>query len=175
MGMFAAIVLELVATLVIGFGAPASARDEVVAKPRAAQLRLARMLRDADAIESVTANGRTITFVIAEHGQALRVVASTRDGGRVTALVIAHSDEPVEEPGNLTWLASELADVRAITRLETDEDGAVTITTSDDRRYMIIPGRGSGGPASNDVNEAVEARWAASWNRSSAALRGPRN
>ncbi len=36
-------------------------------------------------------------------------------------------------------------------------DGAVTIITSDARRYMAIPGRGSGG------NIAVEAQWAAAW------------
>jgi hypothetical protein len=162
--MFVAIVLRLMA-FIAASGATTAAADEAVMKPRTAQVRLARVLREADAIESVTANGRAITFVIADRGETLRVVATTRDGS-VSALSVAHSDYPIES-GNLTWLASELADVRAITRLDADEDGAVTITTSDLRRYMIIPGRGSGGPG----NEAVEARWAAEWNRPAVARR----
>src|SRR5512138_2889038 len=161
--MFVAIVLRLMAFIAVASGAattPTHAPYETAMQPRAAQARLARVLREADAIESVTANGRAITFVIAERGETLRVIATTREGS-VRALSIAHSDDPIES-SNLTWLASELADVPAITRLDADEDGAVTITTSDLRRYMIIPGRGSGGPG---ANEAVEARWAASWNR----------
>jgi hypothetical protein len=48
----------------------------------------------------------------------------------------------------------------AVARLEVDRDGAVTVVTSDGQKYMAIPGRGSGGS-----NEAVEARWAAEWDR----------
>ena len=47
----------------------------------------------------------------------------------------------------------------AVTRLEVDEDGAVTLTTNEGMRYMAIPGRGSGG------NAAAEARWAGEWDR----------
>ena len=53
-----------------------------------------------------------------------------------------------------------MKDSAAVTRLVVDDDGAVTLETSDGLRFMAIPGRGSGG------NAAVAARWAAEWNNS---------
>lgn len=133
---------------------------ETVETQRVAQVRLAEVLGAADGIHSVSAKGTQVTFVITRDEQVSRVVATTRKG-EVTALsIIPVSDRGLELGGGLSWLAEELEGVTAVTRLVADEDGAVTITTSDNRRYMVIPGRGSGGG-----NEAVEARWAAEWNQ----------
>ena len=133
--------------------------EEVVTSPRVAQVRLAETLAEADAIESVVARGRTVTFVIVRDGETFDVVAKTKKSGEVTSLAIAHArTELAVQLHGLTWLASELAEVSAITRLVVDGDGAVTINTDDGRRYMAIPGRGSGG-----ANVAAEARWAAAW------------
>jgi hypothetical protein len=132
--------------------------SEVVASPRVAQVRLAETLAEADAIESVTANGRAITFVIVRAGETFDVTAKTKKSGEVISLAIRPAEMlPVELHG-LTWLANELAEVAAVTRLVVDADGGVMIATDDGRRYMAIPGRGSGG-----ANVAAEARWAAAW------------
>ena len=130
-----------------------------VQSPRAARFQLADTLAQADSIDGVTANGRTIAFAITRDGAAFRVAATTRKNGDVISLVVAKSDGRVSEQGGLTWLADELDDGVAVTRLVVDEDGAVTIATSAGRKYMAIPGRGSGG------NAAVEAQWAAEWDR----------
>jgi hypothetical protein len=132
---------------------------ENIETDRVAQVRLAEVLGTAEGIHSVTARGNTITFMITRDEQAFRVVATTRKG-EVRALTIAPvSAKGLELGGGLTWLADELESVAAVTRLVADEDGAVTLTISDGRRYMVIPGRGSGG------NAAVEARWGAEWNK----------
>jgi hypothetical protein len=140
--------------------------NEVVSSPKVAQVRLAETLANAEAIESVTAHGRAITFVIVRDGQTFDVTAQTKKSGEIISLMIAAggplgapADELAVELHGLTWLGSELAEVSAVTRLVVDEDGAVVIRTDDGRRYMAIPGRGSGG-----ANVAAEARWAAAWN-----------
>jgi hypothetical protein len=149
---------------VIGGDAPAptvrveAVQAENVDAPRVAQVKLAEMLASADAIHSVVAKGKTITFVISKGDAIVHVVATTKKGD-VVALAIAPAKPSGTELGGLTWLGEEMAGVTAITHLVADRDGAVTITTSDGRRYMAIPGRGSGG------NTAVEARWAAEWNQ----------
>ena len=134
---------------------------ELVSSPRVAQVRLAETLAEADAIESVAAHGKNaITFVVIRNGTTYDVTATTKRSGEIITLAIAPAANalPVQLHG-LTWLGAELAEVTAVTRLDVDRDGAVTIKTDDGRRYMAIPGRGSGG-----ANVASEARWAAAWN-----------
>lgn len=141
--------------------APATVVVEVekVETDRVAQVRLAEVLGAADAIHAVSAKGKTVTFVITRDDQVLRVVADTRKGEVIALTIRPVAARGLELGGGLSWLADELESSPAVTRLVADEDGAVTITTSDGRRYMAIPGRGSGG------NAAVEARWAATWNQ----------
>jgi hypothetical protein len=135
---------------------------EVVNETRVAQVRLAETLAEADAIESVTAHGREITFVIVRDGDTFEVTARTTKRGDITALAIAPVRAVPVALHGLTWLGAELAEVTAVTRLVVDADGAVTLATNDGRRYMAIPGRGSGG-----ANVAAEARWAAAWSSGS--------
>ena len=135
----------------------------VVTTPRTAQVQLAVTLSEADAIYSISARNGAITFAIDRDGQAYEVTATTRAKGKhrgeVIALTITDVGPALGDVGNLSWLGTDLMDATAVTTLSSDEDGAVTITTSDGRGYMAIPGRGSGG------NAAVEARWAAAWNQ----------
>ena len=158
---------------------------EVVTSPRVAQVRLAETLAEADAIESITARDRnTIMFLVIREGDTFEVIAKTTMGvtkkskssskatskskvkrtphvqaGEISSLTISRLPNPLAaQLHGLTWLGAELADVTAVTHLEADDDGAVMLTTNDGRRYMAIPGRGSGGP-----NMAAEARWAAEW------------
>jgi hypothetical protein len=132
---------------------------EVVSSPRVAQVRLAETLAEADAIESVAARGRAITFVIVRAGETFDVTAKTKKSGEIVSLAIARAPRALAvQLHGLTWLGSELAEVTAVTRLNVDEDGGVLIGTDDGRRYMAIPGRGSGG-----ANVAAESRWAAAW------------
>ncbi len=139
---------------------PVVVQLERVETARVAQVRLAEVLGTAEGIHSVSAKGADVTFVINRGEQVFRVVATTTRTREVTALsIIPINDGALELGGGLSWLASELEGVTAVTRLVADEDGAVTIITNDNRRYMAIPGRGSGG------NAAVESRWAAEWNR----------
>jgi len=164
--MLIAIILRLVG-LVAGLPLPLQApATEEVATPRAAQVRLAEVLGGADSIDSVvaTANGRNVTFAVSHGDEAFDVVAHTDKRGTVIALEIVPAVRPVGEVGPLSWLASEVVEATAVTRLAVDEDAAVTITTNDGRRYMVIPGRGSGGAPRAATNTAVEARWAAEWN-----------
>jgi hypothetical protein len=147
-----ALLLPLLPVLVFAQPPPASE------SPRVAQVRLAETLADAESIEGVQARGRTVTFVIVRDGATYDVVARTQRAGEVVAVTIDRArDVPVQLHG-LSWLGSELAGAVAVTRLVVDADGAVVIHTDDDRRYMAIPGRGSGG-----ANVAAEARWAAAW------------
>ncbi|MEO8702436.1 MAG: hypothetical protein ABI867_20500 [Kofleriaceae bacterium] len=133
--------------------------DEVVSSPRVAQVRLAETLAAADAIHSVVVRGKTITFAVTRGDRPLSITATTNATHDVVALAITSSTGSDAGLGGLSWLASELESTAAVTKLVPDEDGAVTVTTADDRRYMVIPGRGSGG------NTAVEARWAGEWDR----------
>jgi len=153
-------------SVALGLSAPAPALGEepvTVTTPRTAQVRLAVTLAEADAIHAIRRDPKraTITFAIDRDGEAFDVVATTRARGRhqgeVVALSIVDAGPALGDVGSLSWLGAELADATAITRLVVDEDGAVTITTSEGHAYMAIPGRGSGG------NAAVEARWAAAW------------
>ena len=136
---------------------PVVVQLEKVETTRVAQVRLAEVLGAADGIHGVTVKGNQVSFVINRDEQVFRVVASTRKGEVMALSIIPVSDHGMELGGGLSWLASELEGATAVTRLVANEDGAVTITTNDNRRYMAIPGRGSGG------NAAVEARWAAAW------------
>lgn len=135
----------------------------VVTAPRTAQVQLAVTLAEADAIHAIGARAGSITFAIDRDGESFEVVATTRGKGRhrgeVIGLTITDTGPAIGDAGNLSWLGAELSDATAVTRLSADEDGAVTITTSDGRAYMAIPGRGSGG------NAAASARWAAAWNQ----------
>lgn len=136
---------------------------------RAAQVRLADVLGDADAVETVVGTAKThvVAFEYVRGGEAFEAIARTRHGEIVTldvrdagpALGWDGSEDGVER-GGLAWLGDIMKETVAVTRLEVDRDGAVTLVTSDGQTYMAIPGRGSGGS-----NEAVEARWAAAWDR----------
>jgi hypothetical protein len=167
--MLIAIILRLVG-LVAGLPLPLQApATEEVATPRAAQVRLAEVLGGADSIDAVdavdaTANAHDVTFAVTHGDEAFDVVAHTDKRGTVIALEIVPAVRPVGEVGPLSWLAAEVVEATAVTRLAVDEDAAVTITTNDGRRYMVIPGRGSGGAPRAATNTAVEARWAAEWN-----------
>ena len=131
---------------------------DVVDAPRVAQVRLAETLASAEAIESVHAMKNKVTFVVVRDGDTFDVTARTKRGEVIALSITPRAELPVHLHG-LTWLGEELAEVAAVTRLVVDEDGAVVIATDDGRRYMAIPGRGSGG-----ANVAAEARWAAEWN-----------
>lgn len=157
LGAMMTILLPLI-SLAIGAVAPAvEPAREVVTSPRVAQVRLAETLADADAIHAITARAHTVTFTIDRGDDTVRVVARTRKSGEVIALEVAPVGPARGDLGSLSWLSPELAEASAVTRLVIDEDGAIEIVTSDDRSYMAIPGRGSGG------NTAVEARWMAAW------------
>ncbi len=158
--------LPILPLVSFAFSASSSMSDgrEVVSSPKVAQVRLAETLADAEAIESVTAHGRAITFVIVRGGETFDVTAQTKKSGDILSLTIEPSRELAAQLHGLTWLGTEMAEVAAITRLVVDDDGAVTIATDDGRRYMAIPGRGSGGS-----NAAAEARWAAAWSNDDAS------
>lgn len=117
---------------------------EHVDSPRVAQVRLAETLASADGIETIDTRGRDVTFTIVRGGEALEVTARTQHEA-VVALTIAPAAHPGAELHGLSWLASELAEATAVTRLVVDDDGAVAIRTHEGRTYLAIPGRGSGG------------------------------
>ncbi len=127
---------------------------------RTAQVQLADTLASADAIDRIAATratdgSATITFVITRGDHRVDVVATSDRAGDVIKL--AEHDrgfETGEQLGSLSWLGDTMRETVAVTRLEVDEDGAVTLTTDEGMRYMAIPGRGSGG------NAAAEAHWA---------------
>jgi len=164
--MLLTIILHLVGFVA---GAPLPAPAEEVVTPRAAQVRLAELLGSAASIDSITPDGSTITFAITVGDRALDVAARTDKRGGVIALEITEANRPLApgETGPLTYLAPELLEATAVVQLTVDEDQAVTIGTNDGRRYMVIPGRGSGGPNRAATNTAVESRWAAAWNHRS--------
>jgi hypothetical protein len=161
--------------LVTMFSQPVS-EGEVVSSPRVAQVRLAETLAEADAIESVMVTaptsakgkakratnarkGRVVTFAIVRAGETFDVTAQTTKSGEIVSLAIVRAPQRLAaQLHGLTWLGSELAEAAAVTRLVVDADGGVLIATDDGRRYMAIPGRGSGG-----ANVAAESRWAAAW------------
>jgi hypothetical protein len=132
--------------------------------PRAAQVRLAEMIGEADAIHAIvprrakaTAKASRIELAIDRDGIAYRVVAEVGKRGEVTGLTVDERGPSRGEIGNLSWLSSEIAYANAIVRVAVDEDDAITLTTDGGDAFMIIPGRGSGG------NAAARARWAGAW------------
>ena len=127
-------------------------------KQRTAQVQLADALGTADSIDSIAGRGDTFTFAITRGERRIDLVATTTKG-EVSLVVERERSEGDVELGSLTWLVDTMKETVAVTRLEVDEDGAVTLTTDEGMRYMAIPGRGSGG------NAAAAARWAGEWNR----------
>ncbi len=151
-------------SIAVAVSRPVAAPADPVMSPRIAQVKLAETLSSADSIDWVRAtgdSGHEITFAITRGEHAYRVVAKTDARSIVKTVVVSEVDATIET-GNLDWLAIVLADTTGVKQLATDEDGAIVIVTSDNQSYMAIPGRGSGGSV---TNEAVEARWAAAWNR----------
>lgn len=133
--------------------------DEVVTG-RDAQVRLADVLADAESVDAVIGKHGRVTFELVRDGDEVEAIARTQKGA-VTELVL-HDLGPAEdiaEDAGLSWLSDVMKDTTAVTKLLVDRDGAVTLVTADNQRFMAIPGRGSGG------NAQVEARWAASWDR----------
>jgi len=151
----------------VAVAAPAVA-DAGIAE-RSAQVQLADMLGTADSIDEVRAHGATFTFLV-ERADAsgyeapFAIVATVGDAGNVIS-VVEHARVATDmDLGGLSWLVETMQQTIAITNLEVDDDGAVTMTTADGQRYMAIPGRGSGGGGGADGydgNTEVEARWAA--------------
>jgi hypothetical protein len=144
--------------------ASAPVADETVSG-RDAQVKLADVLAEAESIEAMIPRHHQVTFAIVDGGESVDLIATVKGGevievtkhDRGPALGWGGSEDGVE-PGGLSWLGDVMKDTTAVTRLIVDRDGAVTLITSDNQRYMAIPGRGSGG------NTAVEARWADAWN-----------
>ncbi|MDQ3363969.1 MAG: hypothetical protein M3680_00870 [Myxococcota bacterium] len=132
------ILLPLVASAVAVTGS-ASGAQHVVASGRVAQVRLAETLAEAESIESVTARGRGVTFSIVRDGAPLDVRVTTRRSGAVVALTIRSGRPIVAQLHSLTWLATELAGVTAVTTLLVDGAGTVSIGTNDGQRYVAIP------------------------------------
>src|SRR5687768_10823504 len=113
----------------------AAVPTEAVASPRVAQVRLAETLAGADAIERVTVGWRAVTFAIVADGGPLAVTARTSRAGVVVAFEIAPAMRGAAQLHAFSWLAAELADAPAITRLVVGGDGRLRLITSDDRRY----------------------------------------
>lgn len=150
-----------------------------MASSRAAQVRLAELIGDADSVHSITvrraparprgakgtrtrAQAAIVTAIevaLDRDTAAYRVVATIDARGEVTSLSIDRRAPATDELGSLSWLSPEIANATAITRIAVDEDDAITLTTDTGEALMIIPGRGSGGRG----NEAAAARWAAAW------------
>ena len=159
-----------VITMMLGAGVdPAAATTDSAGlaphlEGRAAQVRLADVLGEADAVTTVIAGHDGVSFLYVRSGEAYEAVARTRHGELVTvdirdagpSLGWDGTDDGVER-GGLAWLGDVMKETVAVARLEVDRDGAVTLVTSDGQKYMAIPGRGSGA--------SVEARWAAEWDR----------
>jgi len=142
--------------LLAGGGAP----DELgVSTPRGAQVRLAELLAEADAIDAVSARRDAVVFTVERAGAMQEVVATVDARGQVVAVAFdARGDAAARDShahGSLGWLSRELDDALAITAIAVDRDGTITAITDDERRYRMIPTR--------DGNTAVEARWAAAW------------
>lgn len=125
---------------------------------RAAQVQLADTLANAESIDSIHARGDSFTFAITRGDHRIELIATTSEGSVVKIVERDRSFDDIEL-GSLSWLVDTMKETVAVTRLEVDDDGAVTLTTSEGMRYMAIPGRGSGG------NAAAESRWAAEWDR----------
>lgn len=158
--------LPLIASAAGGMDAPC----EVVTPARAAQVRLAETLSEADAIESIVVQREergtalTVTFSIVRDGEQWLVAATTGPGGEVSGLTLGRTGPAAAEINGLTWLTTELADAPSIVRLAAADRGAVLLSTGDGRRYLVSPKRGQ-----RTGNEAVEARWGAAWTNGNGA------
>ncbi|HUS31542.1 MAG TPA: hypothetical protein VMZ53_23715, partial [Kofleriaceae bacterium] len=150
--------------------AASDAADSAAMAERSAQVRLADMLGNVDSIDEVRAHGHTFTFLV-EHADAtgyeapFAIVATTGDAGNVISVVEHARVASDMDLGGLSWLVDTMQQTIAVTSLDVDDDGSVTLTTNDGARYMAIPGRGSGGSGATaddaGANIEVEARWAA--------------
>ena len=130
-------------------------------EPESEQQRLAQTLADADSIDGVSADSKhhLVTFSIDRAGEAYSVLVTTRRNGDVLSIEVRDDGVGTLEIGGLTWLSDTMRGATGVTRLVSDADGAVTLTTAEGERFMAIPGRGSGGN-----NSAASARWGAEWN-----------
>ena len=154
-------------SIALGTLPPARATDatngaalDVPLRGPAAQVRLAELIGEADAIHAIVPRrARAIDIVLDHAGVAYRVTASVGARGEVTSLATVEQGPASGERGNLSWLSPEVVNATAIVRLVVDADHAVTLTTDAGEAFMVIPGRGSGGSA----NAAASARWAAAW------------
>jgi hypothetical protein len=159
--------IPLVAASMAANSAHASAEAAGMSE-RSAQVRLADMLGNVDSIDAVVAKGHTFTFLV-EHADAtgydapFAIIATTDDSGKVIEVVERERKASNMDLGGLTWLVDTMQQTIAVTKLDVDEDGAVTLTTNDNQRYMAIVGRGSGG--TGDGNTEVDAHWAGEFDR----------
>ena len=137
-----------------------SSGGEVIADPEAAQARIAEALADADAVDTVTAHGDTVSFAIDHVGERFTIDVTTGANGAVLAVAIHDAGaEPADAPHAYDWLAREAGDMQAVRALVVGDDGQITLSTGDGREYLVIPDR-------HDGNSAVEARWGAAWENS---------
>ena len=134
---------------------------DVVTPPRVAQVQLAEALASADSIESVSTDGRMISFAIVRDGVLVWLAATTDRDGAITSLVIEPAGPVGAELHSLSWLSTELQDATAVVRLVPSAQG-VLLSTNDGRRYLVSPQQ-----APRTGNEAVDARWGAAWSSSS--------
>lgn len=143
-----------------------AASETAAMSERSAQVQLADMLANVDSIDAVRASGHTFTFLV-EHADAtgyeapFAIVATTDEAGKVISVVERERQPRDMDLGGLSWLVETMQQTIAITKLDVDDDGAVTLTTNDGQRYMAIAGRGSGG----DGNIEVDAHWAGEFDR----------
>jgi hypothetical protein len=147
---------------VIALAIGPSGEGLVVSKPAAAQVTLAEALADADSIDWVRTGAHWVKFGIDRAGEAYEIDATTAKRGLVTRVAIrdlGRGRGRADELGNLSWLADAMLPASAVTRLVVDASGTVTLVTREGDRYQALPGHS--GSRSND---AVEGRWAASWN-----------
>jgi len=148
----------LLPLLAVATASGSAARSETVTSPRAAQARLASSLASADAIDTVTANDRAVTFTLASRGEALELVAAIDPAGTIQSLAITDLGPTKAGAASLTWLVPALADTTAITTLAVDDAGRVRLTTSTGRDYLLLADH-----AEQVTNAGVESMWAAAW------------
>ena len=157
--------IPLVTVTMAANSAHAAAADAAMSE-RSAQVRLADMLANVDSIDAVRAKGNTFTFYVEHAGPTgyeapFAIVATTDEDGKVIRVVERERGPSEMHLGSLSWLVETMQQTVAVTKLEVDEDGAVTLTTNDNQRFMAIPGRGSGGEGNIDV----DAHWAGEFDR----------
>lgn len=86
--------LPLVSLVSSNLLAGGGAADELgVTTPRGAQVRLAELLAEADAIDGVEARGRTVVFTVERAGVWRQLIATVDARGHVIALALEHASE----------------------------------------------------------------------------------